>query len=104
MDKGEVKIKHCPTDLMLADYFTKPLQGKIFHIYRDIIMGYKPITDLLSKIELKERVENQDFKKVSSTSQEMNHVRQEMNHVRNLKKEKTVKGKLTYRDALVNQP
>ena len=63
VDKGEVKIKHCPTDLMLADYFTKPLQGKIFHIYRDIIMGYKPITDLLSKIELKERVENQGFKK-----------------------------------------
>ena len=28
-----------PTYLMLADYFTKPLQGALFHNFRDIIMG-----------------------------------------------------------------
>ena len=27
VDKGEVSIKYCPTEWMLADYFTKPLQG-----------------------------------------------------------------------------
>ena len=27
IDKGEVRVKYCPTHLMLADYFTKPLMG-----------------------------------------------------------------------------
>jgi hypothetical protein len=26
----EIKIAHCPTGIMIADYFTKPLQGLIF--------------------------------------------------------------------------
>jgi hypothetical protein len=25
IDKGEIKIQHCPTDDMIADFFTKPL-------------------------------------------------------------------------------
>ena len=37
--KGEVKIIHCPTEEMIADYFTKPLQGKQFQYFRDLIMG-----------------------------------------------------------------
>lgn len=35
----EVKIKHCPTDMMLADFFTKPLQGTLFRKMRDQIMN-----------------------------------------------------------------
>ena len=27
---GELEIEYCPTDDMVADYFTKPLQGKKF--------------------------------------------------------------------------
>jgi hypothetical protein len=27
---GEVKVEYCPTGNMLADFFTKPLQGSIF--------------------------------------------------------------------------
>ena len=27
IDKGEMKVEYLPTDLMLADYFTKPLNG-----------------------------------------------------------------------------
>ena len=30
---------HCPTELIVADFFTKPLQCKIFRIMRDFIMG-----------------------------------------------------------------
>ena len=37
--KGEFKIEHCPTDEMLADFFTKPLQGKKFMYFRDRILG-----------------------------------------------------------------
>ena len=31
---------------MIADFFTKPLQGKLFRKFRDIILGYKHIREL----------------------------------------------------------
>jgi len=36
---GEMSIKYCPTADMLADFFTKPLQGTKFRQMRDIIMN-----------------------------------------------------------------
>jgi hypothetical protein len=39
---GEVSIEHCPTGKMVADYFTKPLQGAQFKKLRDIIMNVAP--------------------------------------------------------------
>ena len=41
-DNGEFKIKHCPTDEMLADMFTKPLQGMKFKVLRNKVLGMKP--------------------------------------------------------------
>ena len=35
----EVTVKYCPTEMMLADYYTKPLQGKMFRIFRDMILN-----------------------------------------------------------------
>jgi hypothetical protein len=35
----EIRIEHCPTGIMLADYFTKPQQGVLFRQMRDMIMG-----------------------------------------------------------------
>ena len=37
----EVKIVYCPTEKMIADYNTKPLQGKLFYYFRNKIMGIK---------------------------------------------------------------
>ena len=34
-----LSLKHCPTEEMLADYFTKPLQGSLFVHLRNHIMG-----------------------------------------------------------------
>ena len=31
-----IKINHCPTLSMLADFFTKPLQGHLFRRFRDV--------------------------------------------------------------------
>ena len=31
---GELDIEYCPTGDMVADYFTKPLQGKKFYQFR----------------------------------------------------------------------
>ena len=39
---GDIDIAYCPTDQMRADYFTKPLQGNLFRIMRDIIMNIPP--------------------------------------------------------------
>jgi len=42
--KGEVKVAFCPTTNMLADFFTKPLQGSTFKRMRSIILNM-PDTD-----------------------------------------------------------
>ena len=38
-NKGGLRVMHYPRHLMLADYFTNPLQGALFFMFRDIIMG-----------------------------------------------------------------
>ena len=44
---------------MLADFFTKPIQRELFRFFRNIIMGYVSIADIIGvNNELKERVEN----------------------------------------------
>ena len=54
-----MKIEYCPTQMMLVDYFTKLLKGKVLKIFRDSIMGYKPISSLeLTPVSIKECVEN----------------------------------------------
>ena len=50
-----IYIKYCPIiDLMLADYFTRMQQGKLFRLLRDIIMGISPYP-------IEECVENNDY-------------------------------------------
>ena len=39
IDKGELNVEHCPTERMVADFFSKPLQGSKFIEFRNIIMG-----------------------------------------------------------------
>jgi hypothetical protein len=41
--RKEVAIQYCPTKQMVADYFTKPLQGVPFYKFRDQIMGVVPM-------------------------------------------------------------
>jgi hypothetical protein len=55
VEKGEVKIEYCPTGIMVADYFTKPLQGALFKKLRDVIMGFKSM-NTLSECQIEERV------------------------------------------------
>ena len=40
--RERVTITHCPTEHMIADYFTKPLLGSLFTYLRNIIMGITP--------------------------------------------------------------
>jgi hypothetical protein len=44
---GNIDVEeYCPTEQMLADFFTKPLQGSLFRKFRDVIMGHKHISTL----------------------------------------------------------
>ena len=59
VDKREVKTKYCPTQKMLANYFTKPLKKQVFKIFREVILGYKPIFSLKSTpVSIKESIRN----------------------------------------------
>ena len=44
IDKGEVVVKYFPTEYMLADFFTKTLQGNVFKVFWEVIMGHKPLS------------------------------------------------------------
>jgi hypothetical protein len=38
--KQELTVEYCPTKEMLADFFTKPLQGSLFRALRDQVMNF----------------------------------------------------------------
>jgi hypothetical protein len=38
--RENITIEYCPTEKMVADFYTKPLQGSLFRKMRDFIMGY----------------------------------------------------------------
>jgi hypothetical protein len=61
LESEHIKVVYCPTEQMIADFFTKPLQGKLFHYLKSIIMGHQPLTTLTSRFpsETQERVGNQ---------------------------------------------
>jgi len=39
LNKKEFSIEYCPTEQMLGDFYTKPLQGKLFRAFRRVITG-----------------------------------------------------------------
>jgi hypothetical protein len=41
-----IRIRHCPTLQMLADFFTKPLQGNLFKRFRGVVLGHDHIDTL----------------------------------------------------------
>ena len=38
-ERGELEINYCPTDDMVGDFMTKPLQGSKFRKFRKLILG-----------------------------------------------------------------
>ena len=39
VNQGNLEIRYCPTDVMTADYMTKPLHGQKFHKFKKEIMN-----------------------------------------------------------------
>ena len=46
LESEGIEVKYCPTEAMIADYFTKPLQGALFNKLRRVIMGMDHISVL----------------------------------------------------------
>ena len=36
---GDISIKYCPTEKMVADFYTKQLQSKLFRMFRNLILN-----------------------------------------------------------------
>ena len=53
IDREDIKINHCSTDKMIADFYTKPLQGKHLYSLRQQIMGHR-------ELSVQEHVENNE--------------------------------------------
>jgi hypothetical protein len=64
LKRENITLAHCPTENMLADFYTKPLQGSLFRKMRDYIMGH---SDSL----IEERVENSLNGSIRETRNEM---------------------------------
>jgi len=39
IDRGILQVTHCVSEQIIADFFTKPLQGRRFEILRDVILN-----------------------------------------------------------------
>ena len=55
-----MKVEHCPTEITIADFYTKPLQGKLFRLLRNLILNLreedirdKMLSEKLTKMEAK---------------------------------------------------
>jgi len=45
IDRKIITITHCVSEVMVADFFTKPLQVKRFRAIRDVILNITPLVD-----------------------------------------------------------
>jgi hypothetical protein len=45
-----INVRHCPTEEMLADFLTKPLQGNLFRKFRDVLLGYHHVSSLQQNV------------------------------------------------------
>ena len=66
VDRKEVVIECCPTEKMIANFFTKPLQGSLFVKFIDMILGHVPVSSIFPHgcEHSKERVDaNKDLAK-----------------------------------------
>ena len=60
-----MKVEYCPTEMMIADFYTKPLQGKLFRLFRNLILNLREedirnITLSEKLTEMKTKMEDAD--------------------------------------------
>ena len=45
LERENIELVCCPTEMIIVDYYTKPLRGSLFRKIRDILMGHAPFPD-----------------------------------------------------------
>ena len=78
--KGDVRIQHAPTDKLLADFDTKPLQGQLFCLFRSLILN------LDDKIALKLSSKGKKMESYPVKYEKVNHLVQQECVGKNVKK------------------
>ena len=48
---NNIKVGYCPTEKMISDFLTKPLQGSLFREFRAILMGHVELGKELLNLE-----------------------------------------------------
>ena len=61
IQKKKVKLLYCPTDKIIADYHTKPLQGALFVRFRNLILGVRPEDFNLYKMAYKKSLQHYEL-------------------------------------------
>ena len=64
---GTGVLMDCPTDKMLVDFFTNPLQGSKFNLFRSLIMGTDNVATLWNDSDDKYKVLSASKKHVEDT-------------------------------------
>ena len=67
LKSGAIKVKYCPTECMLADFFTKPLGGSLFATMRDICQDNLEIEELSIRHNTKIKKEIEENSKQQSS-------------------------------------
>ncbi|GFH56607.1 hypothetical protein CTEN210_13083 [Chaetoceros tenuissimus] len=58
---GDIEVVYCPTEEMLADFMSKPVQESLFKNFRAALMGWTHMSELYHKYnDLEERVGNRE--------------------------------------------
>ena len=50
MTDGTIVVTYCPTKEMVSDYLSKPLQGNLFWVHCNTLMGITPAIDIQYKL------------------------------------------------------
>lgn len=74
INRENMELMHCSTDNMVADFYTKPLQGEHYYKLRQIIMGHDtmPVEERVSDSE-KVTTEHGTGKTISRKQRTLNH-------------------------------
>jgi hypothetical protein len=105
LELDEFTVVYCPTEQMLADFFTKPLQGSLFRRLREVVMGRMHINTLKDFVSAKsqERVGETIVEEKSETTADQPRTDENKNTCRQNQPQGKAK-KVTYAEALMSVP
>ncbi len=67
LDRGVITLSHCLSDNMIADFFTKPIQGQQFQLLRNLILNIDYPIGHRSMLESSLKMDGQLNESVDST-------------------------------------